>query len=461
MKITMQHGRRLPGKRSGGPRVVLANDTKLIYSDDYLAGWKWGFESIGCDVKVVDIAELRKGLSHGGGGGPLSMGRNVAAKPLGEMVANMEPDLVFAHHGRAASNKAFLDRLRARGVRTACYLCDEPYEVGETATYSPQFDLVFTMDLCTVEAHRRSRASRDNVFYLPPGVHTDDFKPRPYFKDGEEIRELQTLFIGNGTLTPRPSYFEPIDRLVNGACFQYLHRTVSKAHRKEWIPYSQHSRWYANCKVGLNVHRAPWITKDCHVKRVMHRHRSFAVPKGIELHRKEPPQGWGTGFWNDANLPASHINPRFLEMAACGTLVVSDNHRSELARLFPGVPQASDPDHYLELVLYYLDNLEEAEAIGAKCSYLISQRHSYKHRAAEVLIRAGLKALLPAAQLSSLGDTRVWLTPQDLRPPEMNSSSEPTGPSVRWSPRSGLSWTRQSMSPSDMQSVDAPLPWLL
>lgn len=460
MTITMQHGRRVRGPSNGAPRVVLANDTRLIYSDDYLVGWKWGFESIGCAVTVVDIAELRKGLSHGGGGGPLSMGRNVAAKPLGDMVANLEPDLVFAHHGRAASNRAFLDRLRARGVRTACYLCDEPYETGETATYSPSFDLVFTMDPCTVEAHRRSRTSRDNVFYLPPGVHTDDFKRRPYFdQDGEPIREVEALFIGNGTLVPRPSYFEPVDRLVTGSCFNYL-RTVSKAHKKDWIPYSTHPHWYSNCKVGLNVHRAPWITPDCYRHRVANRPKAFGVPRGIELPAGPPPQGWGTGFWNDGNLPAAHVNPRFLEMAACGTLVVSDNHRSELARMFPGAPQASDPEHYLELVMYYLDHLEEAEAIGFKCSTLISKRHSYRHRAAEVLIRAGLRAALPADQFSSLGAPEDWLTPQDLKPPEASSSSAPTGPSERWSPRSGMSWTRRSTSPSDMQSVDAPPPWL-
>lgn len=431
-----------------------------MYSDDYREGWKWGFQSLGCDVKVFEISELRKGLTNGGPS-PLSMGRNMAAKPLGDMVAQWEPDIVFAHHGRAASNQMFMERLKARGVLTACYLCDEPYETGETAAYSPGFDLVFTMDPCTVEAHRRSRSDRTGVFYLPPGVHTDHFKPRPYFdENGDQVRELETLFIGNGTLRPRLKYFEPIDRMVAGSCFQYLKKTVSKAHKKEWIPYHTHPKWYANCKIGLNVHRAPWITEDCYQKRVLNRPPQWAVPKGLKL-SGVPPQGWGTGFWNEGNLPAAHINPRFLEMAACGTLVVSDNHRSELARMFPGAPQASDPEHYLELVLHYLANPEEAEAIGEKCSYLISRRHSYKHRAAEVLTRAGLQAKLEADLYSSLGEPLDWLTPQDLRPPEANSSSEPTGPSERWSPASGMLWTRQSMSPSDMQSVDAPTPWLL
>lgn len=454
-------GRKL-GRKSGAPRVAIADDSRLLYSDDYRKGWKWGFESIGCEVKVFDVAELRKGLTVGGVPSALSMGRNFSAKPMADMIANTEPDLLFAHHGRAASNSMFLDRLAARGVKTACYLCDEPYETGETAAYAQKFDLVFTMDPCTVEVHRRSRARREGVFYLPPGVHTDHFKPRGYFDEhGRCVRELTTLFIGNGTLAPRPEFFGPIDRIVSGSAFHYLKKTVSKvSNKKDWIPYEKHPSLYANCKIGLNVHRAPWITEECWINRVRDRHRQHAIPKGLKLPAERPPK-WGTGFWNDGNTPAAHINPRFLEMAACGTLVVSDNHRSELARLFPGAPQASDSAHYLELVLYYLDNLEEAEAIGSKCSYLISQRHSYMHRAAEVLIRAGLRDALPASQLSSLGVLEDWLTPQDLQPPEVNSSSAPTGPCEHWSPRSGKSWTETCGTPSDMQSVDAPLPWLL
>jgi len=389
------------------------------------------------------------------------MGRNHAAKPLGEQLANWNPDLVFAHHGRAASNLMFIDRLRSRGVRTACYLCDEPYETGETVTYSKNFDLVFTMDPCTIEAHRIGRAKREGVFYLPPGVNTDRFTPQPYFtEDGTLCRDMPAFFLGNGTLVPRPSFFEPVNRLVDGAVFKYL-RTVSKANKKDWISLDQHPRLFSDCVVGLNVHRAPWISEECYRTRVVNRHPQFGVPAGMTLPTAPPATGWGTGFWNDANLPASHLNPRFLEMAACGTLVISDNHRSELARMFPGVPQASDPEHFLELVLHYIAHPEEAEAIGDKCSYLISSRHSYKHRAAEVLIRAGLKESLPAAQLSSLGAPEDWLSPQDWEPHGARSPLGPTGASERWHPRSGMSWTRKSGSSSDMHSVDAPTPWLL
>ncbi len=168
----------------------------------------------------------------------------------------------------------------------------------------------------------------------------------------------------------------------------------------------------------------------------------------------------GTGFWNDGNLPAAHVNPRFMEMAACGTLVVSDDHRSELARMFPMSPRASDPGHFLELVQHYIKHPDEASAIGSTCSYLISKRHSYLHRAAEVLIRAGLVESVKASLPSSLGEPADWLSPQDCSEQGIISFSDPIGPSERWSPQYGMSLISRSGSPKDLSSIDAPNPFL-
>lgn len=364
---------------------------------------------------------------------------------------------VFAHHGRAASHPDFIGHLRREGVKTAVYLCDEPYEVGETAKYSPRFDFVFTMDPCTVEAHRKSRQQRTNVFYLPPGVDTAHFAFRRYFDDdGDLIREIPAFFLGNATLIPREEWLRPIERLVEGADIRFF-KPTGKGHPK-WIPLHRHPEFYGNCVVGLNVHRSPVITRDCFKMRVLGRGNE-PIPAGMTLCPQMPKQQ-GTGFWNDANLPAAHVNPRFLEMASCGTLVVSDDHRSELARMFPMAPRAESPEHFYELVSYYLNHVREAEEIGRACSTLVSRRHSYMHRAAEVLIRAGFKESLPEKQLSSLGEPQEWLSPQDCGPLGIESFLALTGRSERWSPRLGMSLTRVSGRPSESTSLDAPTPWL-
>jgi Glycosyl transferases group 1 len=160
-------------------------------------------------------------------------------------------------------------------------------------------------------------------------------------------------------------------------------------------------------------------------------------------------------MWNDGDLPASHVNPRFFEMAACGTLVVSDSHREELARMFPFAPRAGTKEKFLELVLYYLEHLDEAEEIGRACSLRISKQHTWRHRAAEVLERTGLTGLLKVAPASYLGEPLAWLTPQDFTPQGVRSCLAATGPSDSWSPRYGMSLISGSGDPSVATSIDA------
>ncbi len=447
------HARRLG--HSNPLKVAIADDSGLIYSDDYRNGWVWGFQGIGCEVKVFDVSGLRRfGMarlspysSGSAKGFPKMMGKNVAA---------WRPDLVFCHHGRGCSNLSFLEPLHRVGAATAVYLCDEPYEVGETAIYAGNFKYAFTMDPYTLEIHRMSRPNRQGVFYLPPGVNTDHFKLVPYAK-----RKGGAFFLGNASLIPRTAWLKPVEEICGAEiCYWPDGRHAVAKGSPKWIGLEQHPKRYGDCYVGLNVHRHPGITMECYKRRILARNiRNKPVPKGLTL-APGPPQTEGTGFWNDGDVPAAHVCPRFFEMAACGTLVVSDHSRSELSRLFPMAPQASNPEHFLELVSYYLDHTDEAEEIGRACNYLISKRHSYRHRAAEVLIRVGLETSGSANLRSLLGEPEGWLSPQVFDLPRARWSSAPTGPSERWSPQSGLALTRPSGNPSAASSVDVQSPWL-
>jgi len=443
--------------RGGKLKVAIADDSGLIFSDDYRSGWTEGFRAVGAEVKVFDISMLRR-MRHSVRSPYRSITMPGTQKGLAGNITAWGADLVWCHHGRAASNPEFLAGLKKGGAVTAVYLCDEPYETGETAKYSPGFDYVFTMDPCTVEVHRKSRPRRNNVFYLPPGVDTNLFKPRPYYnKAGELQRKTPAFFLGNASLIPRPEWLKPIERLVDGADIRFFN-TVGK-NDKRWIPAQDHPKWYGGCVVGLNVHRSPVITMECFKMRVLGRGPHDRIPAGITL-CAQMPRRQGTGFWNDGNLPAAHVNPRFLEMAACSTLVVSDNDRSELARMFPMAPRADDPDHFYELVTHYINHPDEAEWIGQTCSSLISRRHSYAHRAAEVAIRLGFRGSLKDDLLSYLGPQEDWLTPQDCGPLGIESFLARTGRSERWSPQLGMSLTRVSGSPSDSDSIDVQTPWL-
>jgi hypothetical protein len=313
------------------------------------------------------------------------------------------------------------------------------------------------MDCSTVDIHKNSR-DRKNVFYLPPCADVDKFKYVDYGK-----RNIPALFLGNADLIPRRDWLEPLEKIVSGADIRYFPhrqpkgRPVAKGDKK-WVGTKDHPALYSSCIVGLNVHRSPAITRECFQTRIVQRLRK-PVPRGLTL-CNEMPGKEGTGFWNDGNIGADHVNPRFFEMAACGTLVVSDDHRSELARMFPMAPRAPTPAKFVELVLYYLNHLDEAEEIGRTCSYLVSNRHTYLHRALEVLIRLGFKELREGDQRLFLEAPEDWLSPQDLPQRKATSLLERTGRSEPWSPQYGMSWTRQSGNPKGANSLSVPKPWL-
>lgn len=443
-------------EKSGVPRVTIADDAGLIYSDDWRKGWVSGFRELGCQVTVVDISQLRRVTA----GGPYSVRGSHIAAALGDAIIKTKPDLVWCHHGRAAGNDFFLSRLRRRGIRSAVYLCDEPYEVGETARYSPKFDFVFSMDACTVETHKNARsfATRTHVFYLPPCADDRHFKYATY-----ENRKIPALFLGNPMLRPREEWLRLVEKKVPGTEIRYWPqngRPIAKG-SPLWVPADKHPELYSQCIVGLNVHRHPGITKECFESRIKKRPRTMVVPHGAVLASK-PPEKDGTGFWNDFDLPASHVNPRFFEFAACGTLVVSDDTRDEMRRMFPFSPVARDPNQFRELVGYYIEHQDEAQEIGRACCSLISKRHTYRHRAYEALTRVGLSRYVTEDRVSSLGVPEDFLTLQDFVQLKVKWSSARTGPSERWSPAFGLSWIRESGDPSRLDSLDAPppvLPW--
>ena len=90
----------------------------------------------GCRGREVDISPMRNYIKLGGRESMMSM-RSPMPKLLAQNIVGMNPDLVFVHHGRGAAHDLFMGTIRGKGIRTAVYLCDEPYECGETSLYSP------------------------------------------------------------------------------------------------------------------------------------------------------------------------------------------------------------------------------------------------------------------------------------------------------------------------------------
>jgi spore maturation protein CgeB len=395
-------------------KVAFAQQDNLIYSDDYLDGWPWGFRGIGADIRTWSIANLVRAI--GSPSSPYSTkGWAAASRTIAKEMAQWGADLVFVHHGRYGT--PLLGALKELGIRTAVYLCDEPYESGESWKYGVQYDYVFTMDLETVDFHQRCRANTERrVFYLPPAINVDRFKPGLF----ERWSGDDGFFLGNASLAPRPSYLHPIENEAK-ICFW---KPTGKG-QSEWIPLANYPRLYGTAKIGLNIHRLPWIDERQYKRAVLAKRSTkgppFAMPSA-------PPPEWGTGFWNTWNLPASHINPRFFEFAAMGTFQLCDG-RGEIKRLFPDAVVVLSPEEFVDRFHYHLAHKTESLEIADACCDLTLRLHTWKHRCAEVLLRTGCWESIPDIACSSLGEPKDWLSTLDYPPCAAPPLSAQTGPS--------------------------------
>jgi hypothetical protein len=252
---------------------------------------------------------------------------------LSDRINALDPDMVFVVHGRRFSQR--FPRHTSVGCRTAVWLLDEPYEVDDTATFSPRFDAVFVSDRATLPRHHRAT-------YLPvcydPHVHRPGLHPR--------IRRVG--FIGGGNAT-RERYLSALaqrglldyvvggdwsDPAINAVC---LGRNIRPAATAEL---------YGVTKIVLNVFRE-------------------------------------THHFNRGGIAATAMNPRIYEALACGALVVSE-WRPEIAELVPELPTFTTEAECVALVAYLLAAPDKAEAIRAACAARLAS-HTYADRLQTVL----------------------------------------------------------------------------
>jgi spore maturation protein CgeB len=100
---------------------------------------------------------------------------------------------------------------------------------------------------------------------------------------------------------------------------------------------------------------------------------------GLNLYRSG--QGWGRDTPPVAR--ADSLNPRALELAACGAFQISD-YRPEVAEVFgDAVPTFRTPGELQELVRYYLAHADERQALAARLPGLVAGQ-TYESRARQL-----------------------------------------------------------------------------
>lgn len=256
---------------------------------------------------------------------------------LPRKIADFRPDLVLVVHGRRFAQR-WGERLRE--WRTAVWLSDEPYEVDDTAAWSARFDHVFANDRTTLDRH-------PDAHYVPmcfdPQVHRDDGAPRchavGFVGGGNPSRERFLLALADAGL---------LSYVVGGPWRSPVLRRLCLAPN---IPADRTAELYKQTGIVVNVFRE-------------------------------------THHYNARGTAAEAMNPRIYEALGCGAAVVSER-RTEVAEVFPELPQFDRPEELVDIVRGLLADRDALAQLRRQCRERLAG-HGYGDRLERMLVLAGL-----------------------------------------------------------------------
>lgn len=250
-----------------------------------------------------------------------------------------------------------IDALRELGIRTAIWFTDDPYYTEVTADLAPHYDFVFTLERNCVPFYEQRGCAR--VHYLPLGVHTVDFRPRnPRYQLRGDV-----CFIGS-------AYWNRI-RLFEELLPRMAHRSF-KLSGLWWDRLSDYARW--RDRIDLGKWMGPTDTAE--------QYNAHKIV--INVHRAHDDSTFNRNLYN---VPAVSPNPRTFEIAACGTLLMSDN-REDLAQFYtPGVEIVTydSAQDMADKMDYYLAHEEERRQIALRGLYRTLRDHTYVSRLSQLL----------------------------------------------------------------------------
>jgi len=308
----MNTGRRL--------RIVLVVVLKSPFNRSIWTGIGEGLASLGHDVQVVDYTQV----------------------PDPEKISG-QVDLVFAVHGYHVP----LDKIRGyrdRGIVTAVYLLDEPYEVDRTEEWARNYDYVFSVDRVTVPIHEQ----HTNAAFLPLAYNEAVFGP-----DGPNISS-RILVLGT-PFSAREPYLEALrerwGKLVTWVGPGWKEFSAEGAHYEHYVAPPECAKFYRGADITINIHRdSTWSH---------------------------------FGELNTRRLEATHLNPRFWETAACGSLPLC-SYRDDLDVFAPNCPSFSTVDEFVSKMDYFLGN-EKSRKSRAGDVFRKVKKHGYRKRCETIL----------------------------------------------------------------------------
>ncbi|WP_409341803.1 glycosyltransferase [Paenibacillus sp. MBLB4367] len=271
-------------------------------------------------------------------------------------IAQLRPDLVLVLNGIHLIGPPVVDAIRALGIPVAVWFVDDPYFTDKSAAIARHFDYVFTHEISCVPFYRKLGCQ--HVHHLPLAASRNIFHPRQvpiHFR-----KEIS--FIGTGfwnrirTFDQIAPYLARKNSFLAGGLWRRLRHYRKLAPKiAAWTDLAETVNYYAGSKIVINIHRS----------------------HDDALHNR-----------NSRRLPGLSVNPRTFEIAACGTLQITDI-RSDLTNFYtPGhdIETFSTPGELIAKIEHYLRYEDQRRAIAARALHRTLAEHSYRRRLYTLLV---------------------------------------------------------------------------
>ncbi|GGF59875.1 spore maturation protein [Paenibacillus albidus] len=275
---------------------------------------------------------------------------------LMELAATQRPDLVLVLDGMDLELEQ-ISLLRGLGIRTAIWLTDDPYYTDFTAKIVAHYDYVFTLERNCLDFYRGMGCPE--VHYLPFAAHREHYQPT--ITRSAVQRDIS--FIGSAYWN-RVTFFREImpdlmtyNTVINGIWWDRLPEAPLYGERIEigkWMSPVETAMTYSGSKIVINLHRS-------HIDEVVNN--------------------------NTLMIPAASPNPRTFEIAASGTLQLSDA-RDDLGSFYKvgeEIDTFASPQELMEKIRYYLTHEEERRSMVLRAFERTLKDHTYTKRLDQML----------------------------------------------------------------------------
>lgn len=252
-------------------------------------------------------------------------------------------DLFFAVHGAHVPQQV-IKEYRDQGAMTGVYLLDEPYEVDRTVQWARHYNYIFTVDRITLPVHQKYT----NAAFLPLG-----FSDAIFGVEGPKIQS-EILVLGSA-YKAREMYLAALrDNFGSQVTWVgpgWKSFSAAGVHHENYVNPADCAQLYRGAKLVINIHRdSTWSH---------------------------------FGELNKSDLTATHLNPRFWEGSACGSLQLV-SYRSDLEVYAPDAASFDTKDVFLELIEKYLYDDERREHKARAVTKAI-ESHTYQNRAVQII----------------------------------------------------------------------------